>query len=372
MKILLIGAGGYGAHYIKALLGDPEKKSLLKGVVEPYFDTCPTRDLILASGVPVYPDAKSFYRENRADLAILATPVFLHSAQAVFCLKNGSHVLCEKPVAPTVEEAEAMERAMAETGKFLAVGYQWSFSEAILRLKKDILSGRLGKPKSMKTLILWPRKKEYYARGVGWAGKMEREGVPVLDSIASNACAHYIHNMLFLLGPSLSESADPEEVTGSCYRAYPIETFDTCTISLRAGGVPLYFSASHVASPKKNPVFSYEFEKGTVFYDGDGEKRVRALLADGTEIDYGSPEEGENPVVNKLNLCIAAAKTGVPPVCTVKTAMAHTKVIRAIHQSISVRNFPAERIRETEDRFSVEGLAEALLSRYESSSLLEW
>jgi hypothetical protein len=77
-------------------------------------------------------------------------------------------------------------------------------------------------------MIQWPRSRSYYRRGGGWGGRIEMNGVPVYDSIAANACAHYLHNMLFVLGDAPDESAVPLRVEAECLRANDIENFDTC------------------------------------------------------------------------------------------------------------------------------------------------
>lgn len=125
--------------------------------------------------------------------------------------------------------------------KFIAIGYQWSFSDAIQALKQDILDGILGAPISMKTAISWPRNFAYYRRGGGWGGKIAKDGVTVLDSIASNACAHYLHNMLFLLGSSMEESALADSIEADCLRANNIETFDTCALRARRRCANLFY-----------------------------------------------------------------------------------------------------------------------------------
>ena len=106
----------------------------------------------------------------------------------------------------------------------------------------------------------------------------------MLDSIASNACAHYIHNMLFLLGKSMDESAEVEDVEGVCLRANSIESFDTCTLKMKVSGADLYIAASHAAEKERWPEFVYKFENATLTYvedEGGGEYyavRVEKIL----------------------------------------------------------------------------------------------
>ena len=134
------------------------------------------------------------------------------------------------------------------------IGYQWSFSKAIQSLKNDIIKGLFGKPIRLKTLALWPRDDEYYGRN-NWAGRIkENQGKWVLDSPMNNAVAHYLHNMFYVLGFEVDSSAVPKQVIAECYRANPIENYDTavCRI-LTTDDVEILFYASH-ASHRMHPL----------------------------------------------------------------------------------------------------------------------
>lgn len=369
MNILLVGAGGYAAGYVKELLNNQDPTVTWVGVVDPYYDTCAKKEEIDAAGIPVFASMEDFYAERQADLAIICTPTYLHREQSICALSHGSYVLCEKPVAPTVAEAQAMRQAEETYGRWIAIGYQWSYSAAIRALKADILAGVLGKPLSLKTAISWPRDLKYYGRGTGWAGRIERDGVMILDSIASNACAHYLHNMLFLLGDAPERSATATVSEACCLRANSIENFDTCSIRMTAGDVPLYFIASHAAGKKRNPEFIYRFEKATVTFAQDEGSQITATFADGTVKSYGDPF-AEN--FSKLWECVAAARDGVTPICTVETAMAHTRVIEQLWREFPPREFPRETVKfdEAKNRVFVEDLFEKMYRAYENETML--
>lgn len=369
MRILLVGAGGYASGYVKSLLGQTNPDIAWVGVVDPYFSSCAKKEDIDAAGIPVYSTMEDFYRERQADLAIICTPPFLHREQSICALSHGSYVLCEKPVAPTVEDAEAMLEAEKKYGKWIAIGYQWSFSEAIQKLKSDILSGRLGAPISFKTAISWPRTLDYYGRGTKWGGRISRDGIVILDSIASNACAHYIHNMFFLLGKEMNKSADVSELWGECFRANDIENFDTCALKMTAGGVPMYFIASHAAETKREPEFVYSFENARVIYSKDDEPNIKAIFNDGQQICYGDPFENN---FKKLLDCIEAVKSGTTPICTVETALTHTKLIQKIYNEIPIKDFSKDKIcyDEANNRIFVRGLFEKMYEAYASESMI--
>ncbi len=372
MKILLVGAGGYASGYVNALFNMAESDIVWEGIVDPYYSTCAKKEEIDAAKIPVYNTMDDFYLEHNADLAIICTPPFLHKEHSICALSHGSYVLCEKPIAPTPEDAEAMLEAEKKYGKWIAIGYQWSFSDAIQKLKSDILAAKLGAPISFKTAISWPRPLAYYKRGTGWGGMISKNGILILDSIASNACAHYLHNMFFLLGDNMNESTDVVSLDGQCLRANDIENFDTCALKMvTEGGVPLYFIASHAAEAIRNPEFVYSFENAKVVFSQDDESDIKAVFNDGREICYGNPFEND---FKKLTDCIDAVKRGTTPVCTAKTALPHTRLIQRIYNEIPIKNFPKEQVclNEAEGRIFVRGLLERMYEAYSSESMIDF
>jgi len=369
MRVLLVGAGGYAANYIHILLNHDLSSVIWEGIVDPFYDACKDKDQIDAMHIPVYDTMEEFYKHHEADLAIISTPTFLHCEQCICALSHGSNALCEKPAAPTVKEVEKMIEAEQKYGKFIAIGYQWSFSDTMQRLKMDILRGVFGKPVSFKTAISWPRNRAYYRRGSGWGGRIEKDGHLILDSIASNACAHYLHNMLFLLGDSMQTSTRVTEFKAECYRANNIENFDTCCMQLKTENeVQLYFAATHASDKIRNPEFVYTFENGTVFFSQDEGAKVIAKMKDGGEKNYGNPFE--NPF-KKLWDCIKAIEEGVSPVCTVTTAFMHVILIEEIYKTTPIFNFAKEYIciDDERDAVYVTGLYELFYAAYEKEEL---
>jgi predicted dehydrogenase len=366
MKLVLIGAAGYGSRYVNALLYSIDKSVEWVGVIDPYYERCATKEIIDAAKIPVYSSLEEFYEHDFADFVIISTPTFLHHDQSILALSHGSYVLCEKPVASTVAEAVEMMEAEKKYDRFIAIGFQWSFSSAIQLLKKDVLSGKLGAPVSFKTAISWPRNKKYYGRGGGWAGRIQKDGIVINDSIASNACAHYIHNMLFLLGETMESAMEVGSFDAECYRANPIESFDTCSIKLKTeSGVPLFFIASHATKTNKDPEFSYVFDNATVSFSGEKNAHVIATFKSGEVKDYGDPFE--NNYTKKLWDSVEAARNGTHPICTVSTAMPHTRFIERLFDSLSVTDFPKESVKlnEQTDGYYIEGLFERLYEAYE-------
>jgi len=93
----------------------------------------------------VYTSFDEMLDNEQIGAVYLATPIFLHGAQAIQALRAGKHVLVEKPMALTVAEGEEMIRLARETGKTLATAYYRRFYPKVQRAQQLIADGTLGK-----------------------------------------------------------------------------------------------------------------------------------------------------------------------------------------------------------------------------------
>lgn len=368
VSILLVGIGGYGNIYVDALVNNLERGDFkIVGAVDPKPEGCRNLSKLRELGVPIFPSMEEFYKNFKADLAIISTPIHFHCAQTCYALSRGSNVLCEKPVSATIQEVRQMIEARDSAGKIVAIGYQWSYSEAIRSLKRDIQSGIFGSPKRFKTIVLWPRNRDYYNRG--WAGKLrDLDGRWILDSVANNATAHHLHNMFYVLGKEENDSAKPIELVAELYRANNIENFDTaCVRVFTQEGVELLFYATHAVIKTVNPTFYFEFEKAKVVYgqlEEESGNNIVAIFNDGTRKVYGNPE---NEKIKKLWLTIEAIKGKQPVVCGLEAASSQTLCINAMQESMPrIPYFPADLIKYDENTKVtwVEGLSEVLKECY--------
>jgi predicted dehydrogenase len=375
-SLALVGIGGYGNSYVAALLdATPAEQKLFRwtAAIDPSPQSCRRLGEVQARGVRLFRSLEEFYETERADLAVLSTPLHLHATHTCAALARGSHVLCEKPLCVTPDDVDVMTRARNAANRQVAIGYQWSFSPAIQRLKADIRAGALGRPKRMRCLVLWPRDDKYYGRN-RWAGaKRDGLGNLVLDSPVNNACAHYLHNLLYLLGPATDRSDQPARVTAELYRANAIENYDTAAIRCHtAGGTEIVFVVSHATAGRRGPVFSCEFEHAAVdFADETGAGgNLTARFADGSVRDYGSPNDCK---WEKLWSSCRAAHDNTPTVCGIEAAAAHTRCAWAAQESAEITAFPKSLVRfegpAGARRTWVEGLDDMLERCYASYTL---
>ncbi|HKM16733.1 MAG: Gfo/Idh/MocA family oxidoreductase [Firmicutes bacterium] len=370
LTVVLVGIGGYGSGYVDQLLYESHREVEIAGAVDPYPENYSGLDRLKVENIPVYHSLEAFYAEHKADLAVISSPIHFHCPQSTLALAQGSHVLCEKPIAATVQEALQMLEARDRARKLVGIGYQWSFSDPILALKQDIIEGKLGEPQLLKTLVLWPRNQAYYARG--WAGRLKAEdGSWILDSVANNAAAHHLHNMFFVLGDAVDTSAGLKYVEAEVYRANQIESFDTCMVRGEAGnGAEILFYASHAAKESLGPIFEYRFSDAVVRYnESSSEPGIVAKYNDGTWKSYGNPKLEPR---RKLWVMIDAILNNDTVPCGIEAAMTQTVCINGIHESRpEITWFPKQLIKHDpeSDTIYADHLGDLMVHLYQSERL---
>jgi predicted dehydrogenase len=381
VSILLVGIGGYGNKYVEELLNHQDPANFeIAGVVEVNPDRSNFVQELKAKGIPFFSDMAAFYAEGQADLAVISTPIQYHYEHVCAALSNGSHVLCEKPAAATVQDAQKMIEMEKKTGKFVAIGYNLSFNDQIQELKRDILSGLFGKPKRLKTIVLWRRALSYFQGG--WKGRRKSaSGDWILDSVVHNATSHFLHNMFYLTGSGTNESAKPVKLEAELYRANEIETFDTCAFKVTTSeDVEILYLASHTILSHEGPVFTFEFENAVItFAEGEDDNNITAVFKDGTEKVYNSTHS--SPLADKIRICVEAVKSGSHQIpCGLEAAYPQVLCVNAAMDAIpEIPGFLPHLVHHDEatNAIWVEGLEAALWQCYDKWQLpseagLEW
>ena len=103
-----------------------------------------------------YTDYKQMLGDPGIDAVVVAGPNSLHAQQAMEAFQAGKHVLVEKPMATTREDARAMINAAKKAGKFLMVGQNQRLMPPHVRAKQILQTGRLGKVLAFRTAFKHP------------------------------------------------------------------------------------------------------------------------------------------------------------------------------------------------------------------------
>jgi len=85
-------------------------------------------------------------KRNDLDVILVCTPPHLHERISILAMQTGKHVLCEKPLARTLEECERMIKVSREAGKVLKCGFNHRHHPAILEAKRRVDAGEIGRP----------------------------------------------------------------------------------------------------------------------------------------------------------------------------------------------------------------------------------
>lgn len=142
-----------------------------------------------------YTDYEEMLKCDDIDAICVGTPPHLHEEMVIKAAKAGKHVMCEKPIAINLNEADRMIEACKEAGVKLGVIFMYRFMDEAVKIKKAIDEGKLGRLISVDCSGKCFRSDEYYASGE-WRGTWKGEGGGSLMS----QTIHFIDLMLYLTG----------------------------------------------------------------------------------------------------------------------------------------------------------------------------
>jgi len=100
-----------------------------------------------------YDKLEEVLEAGAVDAVYIATPNSLHKAHALRVAAAGAHVLCEKPLATSVEDGEAVARACSAAGVKLMVAYRLHFEEATLKALELVRAGKIGDPRIFESVF---------------------------------------------------------------------------------------------------------------------------------------------------------------------------------------------------------------------------
>lgn len=152
-----------------------------------------------------YSDYEKMFAECELDAVSVCTPNKFHAPAAIAASRAGCHVLCEKPPAMNVQEAEAMVQAAQQAGKILTFGLHYRYTSEVRACKRFVDGGELGEIYAVRVNAL-------RRRGIpGWGVFTNKElqgGGPIID-----IGVHMLDTALYLMG-----YPKPIQVLGTTYQ----------------------------------------------------------------------------------------------------------------------------------------------------------
>ncbi|WP_308723535.1 Gfo/Idh/MocA family protein [Paenibacillus polysaccharolyticus] len=200
MNVAIIGAGAISNAHISAYMKFPERCRIV-AVVDVYMEKAQKR--IEEYGLHDTVAVADYHEllQNDIDLVSICTPPYTHASIACDFMKAGKHVLVEKPMASSLEEADQMLKAAQDSGTLLSVVAQNRFTTPMMKLKSVLDSRHMGPILHVQVDSYWWRGHSYY--DLWWRGTWEKEG----GGCTLNHAVHHIDAMLWMMGAPIEVQA---------------------------------------------------------------------------------------------------------------------------------------------------------------------
>ena len=203
LKYALIGCGRIAPNHAEAVI---QNLDMLEPVA--LCDIVPDRmEEILRNhwascieGVACYSSYQEMLSsDRRPDLVAIATESGKHAEIAMDCLRAGCHVIVEKPIALSIEDARRMIALAEEKGLVLCACHQNRFNRSIRKIREAMEDGRFGRLLHGTAHIRWNRGPSYYEQA-SWRGTWEQDGGALM-----NQCIHNIDLLAWMMGGDIDE-----------------------------------------------------------------------------------------------------------------------------------------------------------------------
>lgn len=133
------------------------------------------------------------HEKNNIDVLSICSPNGLHSEHSILALKNGFHVLCEKPMALNRYDAGRMIQTAEENNRRLFIVKQNRFNPPVEAVKRIIDEGKLGEIYSVQLNCFWNRNEDYYFNS--WKGTLDQDGGTLFTQFS-----HFIDLFVWMFG----------------------------------------------------------------------------------------------------------------------------------------------------------------------------
>jgi predicted dehydrogenase len=240
VRLGIIGLGNIGQHHFGYLTAGKVSRAEVVAVSDAV-----AAKLEKYKPLKTFTDGEELIRSGLVDAVIIATPHYQHTTLGIAALKQGLHVMVEKPISAHKADAERLIATHQQHPKLVFAGmFQLRSEPRYLKIRKLIQGGELGEIVRMSWIMTdWFRTEAYYASG-GWRATWKGEGGGVL----LNQCLHNLDVMQWLLGM-------PARVRGFCQlgRFHNIEVEDNVSAYLEyPNGATGTFASSTGEAPGTN------------------------------------------------------------------------------------------------------------------------
>ena len=242
---MLLKFGVIGSGKIAQYRHLPEIQMNRNAIVSAVCDIVDTRAEEIAQeyNCKAFIDYRQILKDQEIDAVVIATTNATHAEIAIAALEQGKHVLCEKPMATTLDDAQKMLNAAKTTGKQLMIAHNQRLEPAHIKAKQIINSGKLGKVLTFTSIFGHPGCEHWAIDGQDtWFFKKEHAGLGVLGDLA----IHKFDLMRFLLNDDYVEAFSILETLSKTYpngKLIDVEDNATCCVQTKKGALGTIISS---------------------------------------------------------------------------------------------------------------------------------
>ncbi len=323
----VIGLGVWGETHLMAYTADP--LSRLAGI-------CDLNETLARGRADQYncPFVTTDYHEllARDDISAVSivTPDFLHREIAVAAAKAGKHILLEKPMATTVEDAEAIAKAADDAGVLLMVDFHNRWNPAFTKTKQAILDGQIGEPQmislKLNDAFFVPTKM------LSWAGR---------STVVWFLGAHSVDLVRWLFDDEVVRVYAVSRSKVLTAAGVDTPDFFHYIVELSRGGVA-HIENCWILSDNMPTIFDFKFElvgdRGTIFADLSTHRTLQTYSADEAAypdlaVRYDVHGRPAGFGVESIRSFIRAVVEGAPLPVSPRDGVENTRVLVAVHES---------------------------------------
>ena len=323
MKFLIAGLGSIGRRHMRNLIALGEKDIVLFRTRKA---TMPEEDL---AGFPQETDLQAALEKHKPDAVIVSNPTSLHLDVAIPAAEAGCSLLLEKPLSHSMDRIDELESALKKGGGRVVVGFQFRFHPGLVKAKKLISDGEIGRVISAHVhfgeyLPAWHPWEDYRQ---GYAARADMGGGVVLTQ------CHSLDYLPWLIGKV-------ESVWGFTAKLSDLEVDveDTAKIGLRFENGAL--GSIHLDYNQQPPAHYFEVigTKGSLQWNlSDGATRIYRAVEAGKKAweAYQPSLEFERNVMfmDEMRHFIAVARGEVESSCPLEEGIRVMRLAMAVKES---------------------------------------
>ena len=198
MKYALIGCGRISPNHITAAIENNLEITALCDIIYENIEDKLSK-FKLSKTICKYTDYTEMLKNEKPELVAIATESGKHAQIALACIEAGCNIIIEKPIALSIEDADAIIAKAQEKGVKVCTCHQNRFNISIQKIREAVEKGRFGRLLNGTAHVLWNRGVDYYKQAP-WRGTWEQDGGALM-----NQCIHNIELLRWMMGDDIVE-----------------------------------------------------------------------------------------------------------------------------------------------------------------------